>query len=159
MSQQRYPVTVDGAVRLREELQRLKAVERPSVIAAIAEARSHGDLSENADYDAAKHRQSFIEGRIQELESKVSLMQVIDPKTLNAVDRVVFGAVVVLESVESQQETRYQIVGEDEAEVKLGKISVTSPIARALMGKHVGDEINVDTPDGLVGYEIIGVTY
>lgn len=159
MAQQRYPVTIEGAQKLRDELQRLKSVERPSVILAIAEARSHGDLSENADYDAAKHRQGFIEGRIQELESKVSRMQIIDPKTLNAKDRVVFGAVVVLEELSNNDEARYQIVGEDEADVKEGKVSVTSPIARALMGKFVGDEITVETPAGACGYEIIDVIY
>lgn len=159
MSQLRYPVTVQGAQRLREELHKLKTIDRPAVIAAIAEARAHGDLSENADYDAAKDRQGFIEGRILELEGKISRLQIIDPSTLNANGRVVFGAMVVLENVAKGDEVRYQIVGEDEASVREAKISVTSPIARALMGKFVGDEVSVETPAGVCAYEIIDVIY
>ncbi len=153
------PLTVSGAEKLRAELQRLKTQERPSVIAAIAEARSHGDLSENAEYDAAKERQGFIEGRIQELESKLSRAQIIDPKLLDADGRCVFGATVTLEEQESGSTVRYQIVGEDEAEIKDGKISVNSPLARALIGKYSGDIAQVEAPGGLREYEIIDIVY
>ena len=141
-------MTTLGAVRLREELQRLKSVERPSVINAISEARAQGDLSENADYDAAKERQGFIEGRIAEIESKLSMAQVIDPKSLVNEDRVVFGATVTLEDVESGEKVTYQIVGEDEADLKVNKISINSPIARALIGKSEGDVATVRAPGG-----------
>ena len=152
-------MTVEGAQRLKVELQRLKSVERPAVIQAIAEARSHGDLSENADYDAAKERQSFIEGRINELEGKLSNAQVIDPRTLHADGRVVFGATVDLEELESGAKVTYQIVGDDEADIKEGKISVSSPIARALIGKNAGDVIGFQAPGGLREYEVLDVRY
>jgi len=153
------PLTVNGAERLREELHRLKTVDRPSVIAAIAEARSHGDLSENAEYDAAKERQGFIEGRIQEVEGKLSNAQIIDPKLLDADGRCVFGATVELEDQDNGDSVTYQIVGEDEADIKSGKISVSSPVARALIGKYAGDIAQVQAPGGLREYEIIDVRY
>ena len=153
------PLTVRGAELLREELHRMKTVERPSVIAAIAEARSHGDLSENAEYDAAKERQGFVEGRIKELESKLANAQIIDPATLDADGRCVFGATVELEDLEAGDEVTYQIVGDDEADVKAGKISVSSPIARALIGKYAGDVADVQAPGGVRSYEIIDVRY
>ena len=153
------PMTVEGAERLKVELQRLKGVERPSVISAIAEARSHGDLSENADYDAAKERQSFIEGRIAEVESKLANAQVIDPKSLDADGRVVFGATVDLEDAESGDTVTYQIVGDDEADIKHGKISVSSPIARALIGKSEGDTADVQAPGGVRSYDVLAVRY
>jgi transcription elongation factor GreA len=152
-------MTVYGAQKLKEELHRLKTVERPAVIAAIAEARSHGDLSENAEYDAARERQAFIEGRIMELEGKLANAQIIDPKTLDADGRVVFGATVDLEATESGEQVTYQIVGEDEADVREGKISVTSPIARALIGKYAGDVVVVQAPGGAREYEILDVRY
>ena len=153
------PLTVAGAEKLREELHRLKTVERPSVIAAIAEARSHGDLSENAEYDAAKERQGFVEGRIQEVEGKLSNAQIIDPKLLDADGRCVFGATVALEDQDSGAACVYQIVGEDEADIKLGKISVASPMARALIGKYAGDVAEVQAPGGVREYEILDVRY
>jgi transcription elongation factor GreA len=152
-------LTVNGAEALRTELHRLKSVERPSVIAAIAEARSHGDLSENAEYDAAKERQGFIEGRIAEVESKLSSAQIIDPKTLDAEGRCVFGATVDLEDLDAGSRVIYQIVGEDEADLKAGKISISSPIARALIGKSAGDVAEVRAPGGVREYEIIDVRY
>ncbi len=142
------PMTTLGAVKLREELQRLKSVERPSVINAISEARAQGDLSENADYDAAKERQGFIEGRIAEIEGKLSMAQIIDPKSLVNEDRVVFAATVTLEDVVSGEKVTYQIVGEDEADLKVNKISINSPIARALIGKSEGDVATVRAPGG-----------
>jgi transcription elongation factor GreA len=153
------PVTVRGAALMKEELHRLKTVERPSIINAIAEARSHGDLSENADYDAAKERQGFIEGRIKELESKLSNARVIDPATLDAEGRVVFGATVELEDLESGDKVAYQIVGDDEADIKVGKISVSSPIARALISKVEGDVAEVQAPSGVREYEVLAVHY
>ncbi|MFA5241327.1 MAG: transcription elongation factor GreA [Sulfuricella sp.] len=153
------PLTVVGAELLRAELQNLKNVERPSVIAAIAEARSHGDLSENAEYDAAKERQSFVEGRIAEVEGKLSNAQIIDPKLLDAEGRCVFGATVELEDMESGDKTIYQIVGDDEADIKQGKISISSPIARALIGKPAGDMAEVQAPGGIREYEILDVKY
>lgn len=153
------PLTVAGAEKLREELHRLKTVDRPWVIAAIAEARSHGDLSENAEYDAAKERQGFIEGRIQEVEGKLSNAQIIDPKLLDADGRCVFGATVEIEDQDSGDGVTYQIVGEDEADIKGGKISVSSPMARALIGKYAGDIAQVQAPGGLREYEIIDVRY
>ncbi len=153
------PLTVMGAEKLREELHRLKTVDRPAVIAAIAEARSHGDLSENAEYDAAKERQGFIEGRIQEVEGKLSNAQIIDPKLLDADGRCVFGATVELEDQDSGDSVTYQIVGEDEADIKAGKISVSSPVARAIIGKYAGDIAQVQAPGGLREYEIIDVRY
>lgn len=152
-------MTVTGAQKLRDELHRLKTVERPAVIAAIAEARAHGDLSENAEYEAAKERQSFIEGRIKELESKLANAQIIDPKHLDADGRVVFGATVVLVDAETGTEVRYQIVGDDEADIKAGKISVSSPIARALIGKYAGEVADVHAPGGVRHYEILEVHY
>ena len=153
------PLTVAGAEKLREELHRLKTVDRPGVIAAIAEARSHGDLSENAEYDAAKERQGFIEGRIQEVEGKLSNAQIIDPKLLDADGRCVFGATVEMEDQDSGDAVTYQIVGEDEADIKAGKISVSSPLARALIGKYAGDIAQVQAPGGLREFEIIDVRY
>lgn len=153
------PLTIKGAEALRAELHRLKTVERPSVIAAIAEARSHGDLSENAEYDAAKERQGFVEGRIKEVESKISTAQIIDPTLLDADGRCVFGATVELEDLKSGDTVIYQIVGEDEADVKLGKISVSSPIARALIGKYAGDVAEVRAPGGVREYEVVEVRY
>jgi len=153
------PLTVTGAELLRAELQRLKSVERPGVIAAIAEARSHGDLSENAEYDAAKERQGFIEGRIKEIEGKLGHAQIIDPKLLDADGRVVFGATVELEDVDSGSKVAYQIVGDDEANLKNGKISLSSPVARALIGKYAGDVAEVQTPGGVREYEVLDVRY
>ena len=153
------PLTVRGAELLRQELQRLKHVERPSVIMAISEARAQGDLSENADYDAAKERQGFIEGRILELESKLSNAQVIDPKTVNADGRVVFGSTVDLEDLDAGKQVTYQIVGDDEADIAQGLISVSSPIARSLIGKSPGDVAIVQAPGGRREYEILDVRY
>lgn len=153
------PLTVIGAEKLRAELQELKTVQRPAIIAAIAEARSHGDLSENAEYAAAKERQSFIEGRIVELEAKVSNAQIIDPALLDADGRCVFGATVELEDVTSRAVVTYQIVGDDEADIKHGKISISSPIARALIGKYSGDVAEVLAPGGVREYEILDVKY
>ncbi|ALX12372.1 transcription elongation factor GreA [Burkholderia cepacia JBK9] len=153
------PLTKRGAGQLRDELQRLKSVERPAVINAIAEARAQGDLSENAEYDAAKEKQGFIEGRIAELESKLSAAQVIDPTVLDADGRVVFAATVELEDLESGDTVKYQIVGDDEADIDHGLISVSSPIARALIGKSEGDVAAVQAPSGVREYEIISVSY
>jgi transcription elongation factor GreA len=153
------PVTKRGADKLKEELHRLKTVDRPWVINAIAEARAQGDLSENAEYDAAKDRQGFIEGRIAEIEGKLSAAQIIDPSTLDAGGRVVFGSTVVLEEQKSGEQVTYQIVGEDEADLKLGLINISSPIARALIGKEEGDVADVQAPGGLKSYEIIEVRY
>lgn len=153
------PLTLRGSEQLKAELQRLKTVERPKVINAIAEARSHGDLSENAEYDAAKERQGFIEGKIAELEHKLVHAQIIDPSKLDADGRVVFGATVRLQDVEGGPEVEYQIVGDDEADLKEGKISINSPVARALIGKYAGDIAEVNTPGGMVEYEVIDVLY
>ncbi|AYQ38016.1 transcription elongation factor GreA [Burkholderia aenigmatica] len=153
------PLTKRGAELLRDELQRLKSVERPAVINAIAEARAQGDLSENAEYDAAKEKQGFIEGRIADLESKLSAAQVIDPSVLDADGRVVFAATVELEDLESGDTVKYQIVGDDEADIDHGLISVSSPIARALIGKSEGDVAAVQAPSGVREYEIISVSY
>jgi transcription elongation factor GreA len=153
------PLTKFGATLLKEELHQLKTQERKKVIEAIAEARSHGDLSENAEYDAAKERQAFVEGRIAELEAKLGSAQIIDPSTLDAEGRVVFGATVDLEDLENGQKVSYQIVGVDEADLKLNKISVTSPIARALIGKFAGDVVEVQAPSGPREYEILEVRY
>jgi transcription elongation factor GreA len=153
------PITTRGAEKLKAELHRLKTVDRPAVINAIAEARAQGDLSENAEYDAAKDRQGFIEGRIQEIESKLAAAQVIDPSGLDAGGKVVFGATVELEDEESGEKVRYQIVGEDEADLKQGLINVSSPIARALIGKEEGDTAEVQAPGGVRRYEIVGVEY
>ncbi|MDS4025512.1 MAG: transcription elongation factor GreA [Candidatus Contendobacter sp.] len=156
---QKVPMTVAGAVRLRAELQELKTVARPRIIAAIAEARAHGDLKENAEYHAAREQQSFTEGRIAEIESKLARAQIIDITTLPASDKVVFGATVLLREEETEEEQRYQIVGEDEADIKEGKISLQSPIARALIGKCVDDVVDVKTPGGVKTYEIVEVRY
>ncbi|MCG2584233.1 transcription elongation factor GreA [Massilia sp. TS11] len=153
------PLTKFGAEQLRKELHQLKTQERRNVIDAIAEARSHGDLSENAEYDAAKERQAFIEGRIAELEAKLSSAQIIDPSTLDAEGRVVFASTVDLEDLESGQKVSYQIVGVDEADLKENKVSITSPIARALIGKYAGDVVEVQAPSGPREYEILEVRY
>jgi transcription elongation factor GreA len=153
------PLTVIGAERLRAELHEMKTVQRPAVIAAIAEARSHGDLSENAEYDAAKERQSFVEGRIAELEGKISNAQVINPALLDADGACVFGATIDLEDMASGTVVTYQIVGDDEADIKQGKISIGSPIARALIGKYSGDVAEVLAPSGVREYEILDVKY
>ena len=154
-----FPITTRGAEMLKAELHRLKTVERPAVINAIAEARAQGDLSENADYDAAKERQGFVEGRIQEIEGKLSAAQVIDPSSIDAGGKVVFGATVELEDESSGDSVTYQIVGEDEADLKLGLINVGSPIARALIGKEEGDTAEVQAPGGVKRYEIVAVSY
>lgn len=153
------PITKTGAEMLRQELHRLKTVDRPNVVAAIAEARAHGDLSENAEYAAARERQSFIEGRIQEIEGKLGNAQIIDPKLLDADGRCVFGATVDLEDQESGDRVTYQIVGDDEADLKNNKISISSPIARALIGKYAGDIAEVKAPGGTREYEILDVRY
>ena len=153
------PITKRGAELLKEELHRLKTVDRPWVINAISEARAQGDLSENAEYDAAKDRQGFIEGRIQEIESKLSIAQVIDPSSLNAEGLVVFGSTVELEDESTGEKVTYQIVGDDEADLKLGLINVSSPIARALIGKEEGDSAVVQAPGGQKRYEIVAVSY
>lgn len=153
------PITVKGAELLKAELQRLRSVDRPDVIQAIAEARALGDLSENAEYDAAKERQSFIEGRIAEIEAKLSNAMIIDPTTLNAEGRCVFGATVEVEDLDSGDVSTYQIVGDDEADIKSGKISIGSPIARALIGKVEGDVAEVMAPGGIRSYEVLGVQY
>ena len=159
MSQTRIPLTVAGVEKLKAELQRLKSVERPSVIAALTEARSHGDLSENAEYDAAKERQGFVEGRISRLEANLALAQVVDPASIDADGRIVFGATVDLEDMASGNAVCYQIVGDDEADIKDGKISIESPIARALIGKSVGDVAEVHAPAGVREYEVLAVRY
>jgi transcription elongation factor GreA len=153
------PLTKRGADQLRDELQRLKSVERPSIINSIAEARAQGDLSENAEYDAAKEKQGFVEGRIAEIESKLAAAQVIDPSALDADGRVVFAATVELEDLGTGAEVTYQIVGDDEADLEHGLISVSSPIARALIGKSEGDVASVQAPSGVRQYEIISVRY
>lgn len=159
MTMKKFPMTVVGAARLEEELQNLKSVQRPQIILAIAEARAHGDLRENAEYHAAKERQSFVEGRIADIESKLSNCQVIDITKLANTGKVVFGATVGLLNVDTDEEFSYQIVGDDEADIKAGKISVSSPIARAVIGKEVGDEVQVQTPAGVAAYEISEVDY
>ncbi len=158
MAEDKVPMTVHGKRLLEEELRHLLSVERPSVVKAIEVARENGDLSENADYSAAKERQSFIEGRIQEINAKIAMAQVIDPKTIKT-EKVVFGAQVKLLDVEKDENVAYQIVGVDEADAKAGKISITSPIARALIGKSVGDEVVVNAPKGKFAYEIVEVSY
>lgn len=155
----RAPLTTQGAQRLRAELEELKSVKRPTVIAAIAEARAHGDLKENAEYHAARDQQSFIEGRIKQLESELSHAQVIDVSTLNAGSKIVFGANVTLADVETDEEKRYQIVGDLEADIKQGLIAISSPVARALIGKHEGDSVVIEAPGGTREYEIVGVSY
>ena len=153
------PLTVAGAEKLKPELQRLKSEDRPRVINAIAEARAHGDLKENAEYHAAREQQGFIEGRIKDIEAKLSNAQIIDVTTLNAGGKVVFGATVELSDEETGKEVTYQIVGDDEADIKQGMISVNSPIARALIGKEEGDVVTVKAPGGDKDYEIVAVKY
>lgn len=153
------PMTVNGAERLREELKELKNVKRPAVIQAIAEARAHGDLKENAEYHAAREQQSFIEGRIQDIEHKLSVAHIVDLSKLENTGKVVFGCTVDLLNLDTEEPVTYQIVGEDEADIKVGKISVTSPIARSLVGKNEGDEVTVAAPGGAIYYEIVAVKY
>lgn len=155
----KFPLTIRGAEKLKSELQQLKTADRPKVIAAIAEARAHGDLKENAEYHAAREQQGFIEGRIKDIEGKLSNAQIIDVTKLNPNGRVVFGATVELLALEDEKEVTYQIVGEDEADIEAGMISVTAPIARALIGKEEGDVAQVQAPSGIVEYEIVEVTY
>ncbi len=156
--EKRIPITNVGAEKLRAELDELKRVKRPAVVQAIAEAREKGDLSENAEYDAAKEMQGHIEGRIAELEGKIPLLQIIDPKTLQAGDRIVFGATVELEDDDGQSRI-FQIVGDDEADIKEGRISISSPLARSLIGKYEGDEVTCPAPKGLIHYAIVTVKY
>lgn len=155
----RIPITVAGAEKLRRELDELKRVKRPAVVQAIAEAREKGDLSENAEYDAAKEMQGHIEGRIAELEGKIPMLQIIDPKTLQAGERIVFGATVELKDEDSGNTKSYQIVGDDEADIKENRISISSPLARSLIGKFEGDEVTCPAPKGLIHYAIISVKY
>ncbi|HSG04991.1 MAG TPA: transcription elongation factor GreA [Nitrospiria bacterium] len=154
----KHPITKEGFEKLKEELARLKKKERPAVIKAISEARAHGDLSENAEYHAAKEKQSFIEGKIQELNARVAHAEVIDPKTLKY-EKVVFGATVVLVDEKGENEKTYQLVGETESDLKNGKISVTSPVGRALIGHEVGDEVEIKTPARTITYEIMDIKY
>lgn len=156
---QKYPMTVNGFKLLEQELERLKTVERPNVIQAIAEARGHGDLSENAEYAAAREKQSFIEGRIANIETKLSYAQVIDPTKINNNGRIIFGATVKLIDLESDSMATYQIVGEDEADIKAAKISFTSPVAQSLIGKEIGSTVEVKVPGGLKEYEIIDFSF
>ncbi|RTL11149.1 MAG: transcription elongation factor GreA [Neisseriaceae bacterium] len=156
---QKFPMTQTGAKQLEEELRHLKSVERPNVIQAISEARSHGDLSENAEYDAAKERQAFVEGRIAEIESKLSHAQIIDLSKVDSEGKIVFGATIELLDLESDETIRYQIVGDDEADVKLRKISVNTPVARSLIGKRNGDIVEVKVPSGIKEYEILDVSF
>jgi transcription elongation factor GreA len=158
MADEKFPMTVEGKRLLDEELKRLMTVERPAVVKAIEIARGHGDLSENADYSAAKERQGFIEGRIQDINGKLARAQVIDPATIKS-DKIVFGATVIVEEQESGKRVTYKIVGVDEADVKAGKVGVTSPIARALIGKAVGDEVVVHAPKGQIHYDVIRINY
>ena len=155
----RSPITTKGAQRLRAELEELKSVKRPAVIQAIAEARAHGDLKENAEYHAAREQQGFIEGRIKQLEAELSNAQLIDVSTLDAGDKVVFGATVVLADTGNDEEKTYQVVGDLEADIKQGMIAISSPVARALIGKHEGDTITIDAPAGQREYEIVSVRY
>jgi transcription elongation factor GreA len=152
------PMTAEGHQRLQEELKYLVRTERPKVVQDIAEARSHGDLSENAEYDAAKNRQGFVEGRIQEINSKIALAQVIDPKTIKS-DKIVFGAKVNLFDIDTEQEVSYQIVGEDEADIKVGKISIGSPVGKALIGHRVDEEVTIVVPSGIKLYEVTNIEY
>ncbi len=155
----RAPMTLRGAQRLREELEELKSVKRPAVIEAISEARAHGDLKENAEYHAAREQQSFIEGRIKQLEGELSHADVIDVAKLNAGDKVVFGATVTIADAETDEEKRYQIVGDLEADIRQGLIAISSPVARAMIGKHEGDSISIDAPGGTRDYDIVSVEY
>jgi len=153
------PMTRNGVERLKEELHQLKSQDRPNIIQAIAEARAQGDLSENAEYESAKEQQGFIEGRIAEIEAKLSNVQIIDPASLNADGKCVFGATIELEDLDEERSFTYQIVGEDEADIKANKISISSPLARALIGKEDGDVVEVETPGGQKTYEITNVSY
>lgn len=155
----RVPMTVDGAEMLRQELHRLKTIERPRIIKAIAEARAHGDLKENAEYQAAREQQSFTEGRILEIEAKLGSAQVIDVTQITNTGKVIFGTTVTLINVETEESVSYRVVGEDEADIALTKISVTSPIARAMIGKNIGDIVEVVTPQGTIEYEILNVDH
>ncbi len=155
----RYPMTAKGAQKLREELNRLKSVERPRIVQAIAEARAHGDLKENAEYHAAREQQGFIEGRIQEIEGKLSSAEIIEVSSLKNQEKVVFGATVELLNTSTEQEAMYQIVGEDEADIKANLISITSPLARALIGKEEGEVVRVEAPGGELEYEILEIRY
>ncbi|HMT01889.1 MAG TPA: transcription elongation factor GreA [Burkholderiales bacterium] len=156
---QRYPMTVNGAKQLEIELNRLKSIERPKIIKAIAEARSHGDISENAEYDAAREAQAFIEMRISEIEQKLSRAEIIDPTTIENNGKVIFGAKVILLDLESEEEVCYQIVGDDEADIKLSKISVNSPVAKSLIGKEIGSIVEVKAPSGIREYEILDFSF
>ena len=156
---QRYPMTPEGKVALEKELQQLKTVDRPRIIQAIAEAREHGDLKENAEYHAAREQQAFCEGRIQDIEGKLGACQVIDVKELEQTGRVVFGVTVTIENLDTEERKTYKIVGDDEADFKINKISVNSPIARGLLSKSEGDEAKIQTPNGEVEYEIVKVAY
>ncbi|KAA8731136.1 transcription elongation factor GreA [Acinetobacter qingfengensis] len=156
---QRYPMTPEGKIALEKELQQLKSVERPRITQAIAEAREHGDLKENAEYHAAREQQGFCEGRIQDIEGKLGAAQVIDVKDLEKNGRVVFGVTVTIENLDTEEQKTYKIVGDDEADFKINKISVNSPIARGLLGKNEGDDAKIQTPQGEVEYEIVKVDY
>lgn len=156
---QRYPMTPQGHAALEAELKQLKSIDRPRITAAIAEAREHGDLKENAEYHAAREQQGFCEARVRDIEAKLGGAQVIDPATLKQEGRVVFGVTVVIENMDTEEEKHYQIVGDDEADFKAGKISVNSPIARGLIGKFEGDEVRIKTPKGVVEYELMKVIY
>lgn len=156
---QRYPMTPEGHAALEAELKQLKSVDRPRITAAIAEAREHGDLKENAEYHAAREQQGFCEARIRDIEAKLGGAQVIDPASLPDDGRIVFGVTVVIENMDTEEEKRYKIVGDDEADFKAGKISVNSPIARGLIGKFEGDEVRIETPKGVVEYEVMKVIY
>ncbi len=156
---QRYPMTPQGHEALKIELQQLKSVDRPRIIASIAEARAHGDLKENAEYHAAKEQQSFCEGRIREVEGKLGAADVIDLSNVNQDGRVIFGVTVEIENLDTEERRSYQIVGDDEANFKLNKISLNSPIARGLIGKRAGDEVKIQTPSGVVEYEVVQVRY
>lgn len=156
---ERIPLTACGAEALKKELKQLKSVERPNVVKAIAEARAHGDLSENAEYEAAKEKQAFVEGRIRELEYKLSAAEIIDPKSLHVEGKILFGATVTIENLETGEQVTYQIVGEDEANLKHNKISVHSPIARSLIGKETGDIVELETPSGSKELEILKIEY
>lgn len=156
---QKFPMTINGARLLQDELKQLKSVERPKVIVAISEARAQGDLSENAEYDAAKEKQSFIEGRIAEIELKLSLAMIIDPTKIDPEGKIIFGAFVRLLDIESDEDINYQIVGDDEADVKIGKISINSPVAKSLIGKEVGAIVVVKTPSGVKEFEVLDFYY
>ncbi len=158
MSDETVPMTVEGHQKLQDELKHLVRFERPKVVQDIAEARSHGDLSENAEYDAAKDRQGFVEGRIKELNHKIAMAQVIDPAKIKS-DKIVFGAKVTLFDIDSEEEVTYQLVGVDEADIKVGKISITSPVGRALVGHTVDEEVSINVPSGVKVYEITNIEY